>query len=295
MIRETFLIISFYKTQDEKSCGICFCRHCNHFFRIKRRQISRLSNCPICSNKQIIKGFNDINTVRPDLIKYFVHKEDGEKHSIGSDCKVEVQCPDCGFIKKMTVGDLARQGFTCNRCSDGLSYPNKMIINLLSELSVENLTAEYTPKWANHHRYDSYFEYKGSPYIVEMNGRQHYCNSQWSTVRYQQENDLYKTELARKQGINIIYIDCTVSSLEYIKQSIMSSALSKMFDLSKVNWAKCHQQSMGSMMIKVCKYFSNNSDSTSRSISKLFHLSVPTVITYLKRGTECGLCDYSTT
>ena len=48
------------------------------------------SNCPYCINKKVVRGFNDIATTHPDLIKYFVNIKDAYTHTYGSEDKVEM-------------------------------------------------------------------------------------------------------------------------------------------------------------------------------------------------------------
>lgn len=56
--------------------------------------------CPVCVNKIIIVGINDLATVRPDLIDYFEDKNEAKHHTVGCGCRVNLVCPCCGYKKE---------------------------------------------------------------------------------------------------------------------------------------------------------------------------------------------------
>lgn len=70
----------------------------NYYTKIKKK--SKTNWCPVCSNKMVIPGINDIATLRPDLVKYFRNKEDTKKYVPQSGETVELECPDCHTVKK---------------------------------------------------------------------------------------------------------------------------------------------------------------------------------------------------
>ena len=51
------------------------------------------TNCPVCSNKQILAGFNDLQTLRPDLAAQLVNRSLAATLSVGSSTIVEWRCP----------------------------------------------------------------------------------------------------------------------------------------------------------------------------------------------------------
>lgn len=84
------------------------------------RKLMRGCQCPVCLNRTVIAGVNDISTTRPDLIKYFKYKEDAYKYTSGSEKYIDVICPECGYEDSIRVSNLSRFGFACNGC-----YENK--------------------------------------------------------------------------------------------------------------------------------------------------------------------------
>ena len=144
-------------------------------------------------------------------------------------------------------------GLSCF-CNDGISYVEKFMYNALKQLDIKFSTqlSKTVFKWCDKYRYDFYFEYNNKQYICEINGLQHYeesfknvkSNRNRRTLKEEQKNDKLKKELALKNDIkedNYIVIDCRYSELEWIKEHILNSNLAKIFDLSNIDWLKCHE------------------------------------------------------
>ena len=98
-----------------------------------------------------------------------VNKEDAYKYTKCSNKKVYVKCPDCGSIKKdkVRINDLYRYGFSCKKCGDNISYPNKFMYNILDQLNIDFIP-EYSPEWLGRKRFDFYIP--SLSLIIEMDG-----------------------------------------------------------------------------------------------------------------------------
>ena len=126
--------------------------------------------CSCCNGAIVVPGINDIATTDPWMIKYLVDPEDAYKYTRSSAKKVKVKCPYCGRVKdkSITLNKLHRnQSVSCS-CNDGISYPNKLMFNLLEQLEVEFET-EYSPDWIGNRKYDFYIP--SMKLIIEMDGR----------------------------------------------------------------------------------------------------------------------------
>lgn len=265
--------------------------------KTKRRK-KRYVGCPVCDGKKIVKGINDIATLYPDVAKYYVDKNYVETHSIYTDKTGLAKCAYCG-AEKMLIPYLIRHanGFPCDICRDGLSYPNKFSRYLFQHLPVENYIPEYRPLWAKKYSYDNYFEYLNSKFIVEMDGNLGHGNTTYRSMRPDFEGikrDQVKDTLAKKHGINIIRIDCKESSCEYIKRNIYNSIIGEMFDLSEINWTECELYCRSNLFKEVCEMYKNNCNERSivKRISEHFGLGETTIRRYLKHGEEVGLLTY---
>lgn len=259
-----------------------------------------------CSNHlSVVKGINDIATTTPWMIQYFVNIEDAYTHTYGSGDKVLMKCPNCNNEKINIISTLYYQGFSCPKCSDGISYPEKVMYIFLKQLNV-NFTTQYSKtnaKWCGKYRYDFYFEKDNEKYIIETHGEQHYRDKTnfKKTLEEVQQNDKNKYNLAIENGIkpeNYIVIDCRESELEFIKNNILHSRLNDIFDLDVIDWIKIGQDSEKSLVKEVCDYWYinieiNKEKLTSYDVAKKFNLTPTTIIKYLKKGTQLGWCNYN--
>ena len=298
------LIVVNSRKENGKEIFSIQCCECNNIFEVDRKAIStacilRKNNiyttrwCPICNKKKCVEGLNDIATVRKDLIEYFVNPEDAKKYSVGSHAKVLLKCPDCGNEKTSVVSNLCTNGFSCNYCSDNLSLGNKIMRNLCLQLPLDEYDFEFTDIWTQGKQYDCYFSYNNIKYLVEIDGRQHFMDTDWATKEQQEQNDLLKNYLAQKNGYKIIRIKACKSNFDYIKENILKSELSEIFNLENINWDIIYKQTITSMDIIIADYYMSHKDLFLKEIANYFHISYPTLKKALQKMTKIGLCDYS--
>lgn len=287
-------LLSTYKGSNNKIK--CRCKIDGYIWNTRANNLSSGGyGCPLCSHKVTVEGINDISTLYPELVKYFKYENDSKKYSLNSRKKVWFICPVCSHEKYMEIHNFKNNGFNCPMCGDHSSYPNKFAHNLLAQLNVENLIFEYHPDWAGNRYYDNYFEYKGKAYIIEMDGGFHYSDNNMSgqTSEESQKIDLIKDNLAKEHNIKVIRIDCRYSSFKYIKENILSSYLSEIFDLSTIDWNSCDKAKIGytSKTKEICDYY-NNINKNVTNISKYFNLDISCIYDYLHKGTNLGFCNF---
>jgi hypothetical protein len=246
------------------------------------------------------------------LGKLLANQEDGYRYTKFSNNKVLFKCNNCGEEKEKKIYVVYRKGFSCSKCGDGVSYPNKFMFNVLSQLAVK-FNTEYTPEWSNFKdcdcgnektkgkkRYDFYIPSKNT--IVEMHGVQHYEDVKWSStelsnrnLKEEQKNDEIKFKLAKKNGINkYIVIDARNSDMNFIKSNILNSELSSLFDLNNVDWLECHKFALSSRVKETCDIWNwlNVDERSVMKIVDIMGMSEETIRKYLKRGRDLGWCDY---
>ena len=217
-IHPTLHVISLNETSKNRNeLATIHCDVCNQDFTKKRYAISTNrtdAGCPICKNKKVSKGYNDIATTAPWMMDYLKDKEDAYKYTWGSHKKVTTKCPICGFEREMVIKNLYYQGFKCHRCDTGISFPNRVARSLLEELQVDYIP-EYSPQWCGKYAYDFYFKYHGKEYIVEMDGSLGHGNSDYKhekdTIGIQR--DKVKDKLALEHNLIMIRIDCKKSDI----------------------------------------------------------------------------------
>lgn len=264
-----------------------------HIWLSEPHNVIRGSSCPYCSGHKAFKGFNDLWTTRPDIAILLKNHEDGYKYTKAAHTIVDFVCPDCGNIMSKRINDVYNKGLCCTKCSDGISYPNKFARCFLSQLSVENLDYEYHPDWAKQYFYDCYFEYNSKKYILEMDGGFHYKDvpSYNKSVNDAKIIDKIKTELATENGIKVIRIDCQESNCEYIKNNILLSELSIIFDLSNINWNLCNEIAHKNLLKQACNLYMFETTNI-KDIADILCVHRTTALKYIKIGAKYGWCNY---
>lgn len=276
------------------------CKKCGGEWSSKANNLLNGRGCPYCcpTPRKILIGFNDMWTTNPDLAKLLANPEDGYKYTQMSNKKVDWRCPDCGNImKNKKISHISYYNFSCSACGDGVSYPEKFITSILNQINIE-YEKEKEFDWCKNRRYDFYLSDYST--IIEVHGLQHYKSEferindkRIRTLLEEQSNDKYKQQSAKENKIkNYIIIDCRYSELEWIKNNIINSKLSDLFDLSNINWLKCHEFACSSFVKIACEYWNNGIRNT-KKIGLLMKLYYGTVRDYLKQGFKLGWCAYN--
>ncbi|MBM7835722.1 hypothetical protein [Clostridium sardiniense] len=294
-----YLVIGEYINANTK---ILIRHSCGYEYQVAPNKIYNAGRkCPVCANRKIIKGINDIATTHPQLVKYFVNVEDSYKYSYSSSKEVLMECPDCGYQKILRIADLTNKRFSCPKCSDGISYPEKFVFNVLNQLNVKFQYQKSNFEWiplntinAPQYYYDFYIE--GDNILIEVQGELHYKQSKFEKARslkFIKKNDEDKKKLAIKNNIKTyLQLDCQKSDMEYIKYEISNSELSNIYDLSQIDWLKCHEYACSSRVKEVCDFW-NNGTKDIKIVSNYFKLSCNTIRNYLKHGEDLGWSNYS--
>lgn len=272
------------------------CKKCSSEYQMKvctRTNKLNLCGCPYCSGKRInIK--NCLWSTHPDIAFLLKDENKGYIISSGSNAKEIFVCSECGFEQRKTVDSVTRQGFSCTKCSDGVSYPEKFMAEVFNQAGV-GFEREKVFDWSKNTdtfwKYDFYIPSLNC--IVETHGEQHFRNStRGRSLEEEQENDRIKEKIARKNGIsNYIIIDCSSSELLFIKNNINKSVLPKLLMLEQIDWQKCDAFAVSSMIKRTCDLWNGGIRSTIK-ISEMLNIHYGTVSRYLKRGVNLGLCNY---
>lgn len=272
----------------------CKCLVDGHVYIVQEHELKTGRKCPKCVGRVLIVGYNDLATTDPDIMKYLLNKEDGRKHTRGSNERIWVVCPICKHKKLVKITDLVHKGFSCPRCSDGLSYPNKFAFDVFIQISeqYQEYITEYSPDWIKPKKYDHYILFEGGKeIIVEMDGGFH--NERQG--KYAAKYDKYKDELAKEHGIDVIRVDCSYNNItkrfDYIKTEFIKK-LSHLFDLSNVDWDSANKTGISSRLVEVVKYYNENQFMSNQQIADKFHVNVVTIRHYLAVGEKLGLCEY---
>lgn len=174
-----------------------------------------------CTNRRgkISTKMNEeiVGTIVKDHSRHFKIKEYHQAGVKGCMQGYDVVCLDCGrefyqIVSSFTGG--------CGCGCRSMSKPESIMADILDKSGLEY---EYDVpfEWSEKKRYDFYIPKLSM--IIETHGLQHYQDVEFfeSTASSQIENDRYKRNLAKRQGIERYYeIDCRYSDESYILRSI---------------------------------------------------------------------------
>ena len=270
------------------------CKECGYEWKATPSYILSGKGCPVCVNVHHIIGFapeykNSIWASKyKKMFSIYLTEEQMKTNMPNSHKKIEFICPDCGRHKMEEPHNVVKQGFTCV-CNDGISYPNKFIYGLLNQFDIEYET-EKIFNWSNDKKYDIYIPSLSC--IIENHGKQHYERSfefiGGKTLEEEQENDRYKEQLAVNNGIKYyVQLDCRKSTIKWIKTSVISSDLQKLFNLDMVDWSKCGQFASSNIIKQVAEFWRKKY--SIQDIANQLHIGASTVYKYLRIAKECGI------
>jgi len=276
--------------------------HPNEILSMSYSNLKQGHKCPICYGSKLIVGLNSIWDTNEELARLLLHPEDGYKYMQYSNKKVDWKCSDCGnIIKNKTIANINTYGLSCGQCGDGISYPNKIMYNVLQQLNIKFHTEQHF-NWCKfklndkdyNGRYDFIFELNNQNYLIEVDGGFHFSKKQLGKLFLEdvQFIDFEKDRLAKENGYIIIRINCLKSELEYIKCSIISSELNNLFDLTNIDWNSCHKNALKSKIIEACELW-NSGIRNAQEIADILKISKVSIITYLKKCSKINICDYN--
>lgn len=279
------------KGKSQTYCD-CVCKIDGHEFTSSYGNLYDGKGCPVCSRK-VLHASNMLATIRPDLIEYLKYKEDAYNNFPSSKVRVMCKCPICGSEKHMPLNNLARQGFSCDRCSDNISIPEKFVFGILECADIDFNTQKIF-SWSQRKKYDFYIP--NLNIIIETHGEQHYRHTGLGrSLKEEQENDQLKYELAIKNGIkpeNYIVIDCRHSTFDWLKDNCIIQ-LENIFDLSNINFEKIFADSQISIVPKIWEAWNLRGENDSTyEFSKIFKINRNAITNYLKIGNDLGKCKY---
>ena len=277
---------------DNKKQYQCKCLECNSEFPKLENLLENGSGCPVCAGHEAGLGISDMWTTAPEIASLLLDKDDGYKYTKRSNKKLNWVCPICGeIIYNKTPSNVYIRGLTCPVCGKTKSYPNRLMYSLLRYLNAD-FKDEKSFKWSNNKKYDFYLLKSNA--IIEMHGQQHYDKDMFnSTCESIHLNDVYKEEMANENNIlDYIVIDSRCSTLEWIKNNIINSNLSKIFDLSKVDWLEVDRIAQINKLKDACRLWDEGIHDM-KVIAKCIGYHPSGVSLFLRKGYQLGITTYS--
>lgn len=267
-----------------------YCSNGHSWVARPRNVLWNKTGCPYCSGRLARPAETDIHTTAPWMVDLLADKNDAYKYTKQSGAKIKFICPDCHTVSSHIISNVYRKrGVPCPSCSDGLSYQNRLMCNILNDIGIE-YQSEYHIS-GKRYRYDFYI--KSINTIIEMHGRQHYV--EWfksdKSLDDIKKNDMEKYQYAIQSGIReYIVIDSRESQVEYIKNNILRSKLSTLLDMTGVDWDRCGINACRSFVFPVAEMY--NDGMSVSYIARSLKMSTNTIVKYLRKATDANLCSY---
>lgn len=182
---------------------------------------------------------------------------------------------------------------SCPICSDGFSYPERFISNVLDELSISYIT-QYKDVWTQNYRYDFMFTYLNHQYIIETDGGIGHGHSSMTgeDPSISLMTDKIKDDLAIQNGFIVLRIDCNYEyrdRFEYIKNNCIF-VLSTIFDLTNVDFDKCNKKSLSSKFKETIDCYINQTKYVNE-IANIVKIKPRTVKKYLSSAMNYGILE----
>lgn len=219
---------------DKKVFWKCAKGH-SYQMRICEKTKENPYGCPVCSNKQLLVGYNDLKTLYPELAEewdYSNNPTKPEDHIPGDHTKVQWVCKQCGYRWEASIKERARHGTNCPQCAFyyKTSSPEQAVYYYLKK-SFPDAINSYKPGFLGGMEIDVFIP--SISIAVEYDGKNWHENSQ---------RDKHKSTLLRDRGIKLIRIKeknsensyddyCVIRSMYKNKLTELQSAL---IELAKV-------------------------------------------------------------
>lgn len=240
--------------------------------------------CPLCVGNILVVGVNDIATLKPELIKFLVDKDDAYKYRANTSELLNFQCDICNNEFRLSPSNFP-MSLPCG-CYSAQSYPNRFIVELFKQIKhpfIPELRKCHFD-WCANYRYDLYFKSNNSAYIIEMDGGFHKDPKT-------KETDCIKDNLAKQHDIEIIRIDCDYKKasqrFSYIRDNVVNSKLSNILDLSNVDWNFINTKILTDNNAKEV-WNLKQLGYTNRQISEMCNINMSKVSKIIQHGVEIG-------
>ena len=173
--------------------------------------------------------------------------------------KADFYCPECGkIVKGKNINNVyQRRRVQCPYCGAGISYPERYIHALLTQMQIP-FVRQYTVKFQEngrktHYKYDFYDQERNI--FIETHGAQHFVPHVFERVGRAslekiQQRDHEKRRMAVEQlGIGYIDLDCRKSDPDWMKAEVMKKL--SFYPLETVDWKRVQRETNSSITLQL--------------------------------------------
>lgn len=149
------------------------------------------TGCRICTNQEVLVGFNDLWTTDPDLAVQLLDQTDGYKYVAHTAKRIYWRCGK-GHIYNISISSRKRSGSGCPTCSYRISKP---------ELTLLMMIPESDGQYKYIHEGNTFTP---DVYVPKNNMFIEYDGAKWHSDRVPE--DVYKTEVLLANGHKVVRI-----------------------------------------------------------------------------------------
>ena len=260
---------------NEDSVFVLKCKDCGEEVITTYKNLKqRKKGCRNCQYNALKKSEE---TFLGELYKKYNGNIIAMEKYVNSYTPINFKCNVCGNIWKTSPDLILNKGIGCHNCNKGVSYPNKLMKNILM-LFKQNITIEeekalkkINNSWEGNHRFDFLITKNNKQIVIEMDGGFH-------KRKNIQEIDKKKDAFAKDNNIDLIRINCDYKGVNNrfntIKNAILNSEISKIIDIDAIDdnkWRELDEKSKKSTYKEIYDFYLLNSKMTFKEIGRIFN------------------------
>ena len=166
-----------------------------HSYSASVKQVSIGCKCVYCSGKQVLIGYNDLKSLRPDVAEEWAwdkNEKGPEEYTVCSGESVYWRCKQCGNVWYAQINNRTSHNTNCRKCSNvnQTSFPEQTVLYYVRKAGFDTFGQYKLGK-----------KYTLDIYIPNMKIGIEYDGSVWHAKKKNQERDEIKNNMCAAQGI----------------------------------------------------------------------------------------------
>ena len=188
--------------------------------------------CPYCSNRKLLRGFNDLATKFPDVAKEWDYEKNGDLSPsdviAGTPKRVWWKCSNCGHEYYSQIASRTTMSSSCPNCAkrQRSSFPEQAILFYLSKIYTDVINSFHV-EWLGKQEIDIY--------IPSLKTGVEYDGIHWHNSKAALSKGKKKYELCRTHDVRLI----RVSEFDYPKDGYCDSIIVRDNPQLDVSLEKC--------------------------------------------------------
>lgn len=218
----------------EQKGYLLLCLKYNKTFKMSEHYIKRGFRSPFVTSRKVHEG-NWLYKEK-DILKFLDNENEAKNYTRHSHSKIKTKCPNCNYKKMYVISKLTTRGFSCEKCSSHISYPEKLMMAILEDNNIKFVLQKSFENLPNK-RFDFYIPDLNT--VIETHGKQHYkdfSKTSWDDLTKVQKSDKIKREFCYENNVIYIEIDCSYSDMNFIIKNVLNSELKNIIKkIDKIN------------------------------------------------------------